>query len=389
VKLAIVGGVLQGMEAAYLAKKAGYETVVIDRWPEAPALTLADEGYVLDIVKEEARAKSILSECDAVLPANENIDTLISLDHMAQDVAIPLLFDLDSYRTSSSKSLSNQLFSRLGIPMPRPWPACGYPVVVKPSGQSGSVGVSKARNEAELAEGRKRIERLDDEAIVQEFVEGPNISIEVIGNGKKHVPFVITEVILDEKYDCKMVLCPIQNISGQVQRAFKEHACRLAEALSLNGLMDVEAIVHNGEAKVLEIDARIPSQTPAAIFNATGINLVKVLTEALTGGNLKVPEPSGPGAAIYEHIAVDGEIMRSCGEGVFSEVRRPRAEKGLFGADEMITDYAPGKDRWRATVICSGSTPEEAWNKRQACLQEIMKDTHIARYINPVPGMIA
>lgn len=36
-RLCIVGGALQGMEAVFLASKAGYETVVIDRRPDAPA----------------------------------------------------------------------------------------------------------------------------------------------------------------------------------------------------------------------------------------------------------------------------------------------------------------------------------------------------------------
>ena len=47
-RLAIVGGALQGMEAVYLSTIAGFETIVIDKRKEAPALALADEAYILD-----------------------------------------------------------------------------------------------------------------------------------------------------------------------------------------------------------------------------------------------------------------------------------------------------------------------------------------------------
>jgi len=41
-KIAIVGAELHGIEAAYLAKKAGFETVVIGKRKDAPALSLGD-----------------------------------------------------------------------------------------------------------------------------------------------------------------------------------------------------------------------------------------------------------------------------------------------------------------------------------------------------------
>lgn len=378
-RLAIVGGKLQGIECAYLAKKAGYSTVVIDRRPNAPALSLADESMVLDVVTRKGEAADILADCDAVLPANENLGTLTDLEVLSQKVGVPLLFDLEAYRISSSKLLSNKLLSELDIPIPHPWPECGYPVVVKPSSFSGSSGVTKATCLPELNEGLSRIKALNDDVVVQEFVEGPSISIEVIGDGEEAVPLVTTEVVIDGSYDCRMVRCPFVGLDASREEQFGEWGRRIARRMSLRGIMDVEAIVHNGLPRVLEIDARMPSQTPAAVYAATGVNIVETLADAIVNDRLARPS-TRPGAAIYEHIAVDGYVMRSCGEGVFAQVKRPKLRKGLFGSDEMITDYAPGRTSWRATIICSGATPEEAWDKRSACLNRIIRSCKISQF---------
>lgn len=377
-KLAIVGGKLQGIECAYLAKKAHYTTVVIDRRHDAPALSLADEPVVLDVVSKEKEAVRVLSDCDAILPANEDLVTLTALEGLSHKAGVPLLFDLKAYRVSSSKLLSNELLSELNVPTPRPWPVCGYPVVVKPSSLSGSAGVMKASCQQELEDGLEMIRALNDDVVVQEFVEGPNISIEVIGNGEDAVPLVTTEVIIDSDYDCRMVRCP-SSMDASTEEEFGEWGRRIARHMSLRGIMDVEAIVHDGLPRVLEIDARMPSQTPAAVYNATGVNIVEMLVNAVARGKLERPSPR-PGAAIYEHIAVDGDVMRSCGEGVFAQVKQPRVKRGLFGSDEMITDYTPGLARWYATIICSGSSPAEAWSKRSACIERIISSAQISRF---------
>lgn len=378
-RLAIVGGKLQGIECAYLAKKAGFTTVVLDRRPSAPALSLADETVVLDVVSRSKEALRTFSDCDAILPANEDLATLTALDELSRKAGVPLLFDLEAYRTSSSKLLSNKLMNELNVLTPRPWPDCGYPAVVKPSSLSGSAGVMKASCHQELEEGLARIKELNDDVVIQEFVEGPSISIEVIGNGEDAVPLVTTEVIIDDDYDCRMVKCPFTGIDASAEEEFKEWGRRIAERMALRGIMDVEAILQDGFPKVLEIDARMPSQTPAAVYHATGVNIVETLVNAMMRDRLERPSPR-PGAAIYEHIAVDGDLMRSCGEGVFAQVRSPKVRKGLFGSDEMITDYVPGRTSWRATIICSGATPAEAWEKRSACIDRIIDSAKVSRF---------
>ena len=145
--IGIVGGILQGMEAVYLCKHAGYTSMVIDKRKDAPALSLADRAEVCDILADRERAKALFSECDAVIPAVENLEVLEFLSEAVPECGTHLLFDLESYKTSCSKEKSNELMARIGTPIPQPWPECGFPIIVKPSCQSGSIGVSAVNNE--------------------------------------------------------------------------------------------------------------------------------------------------------------------------------------------------------------------------------------------------
>ncbi len=384
-RLAIVGGKLQGMEVVYLAKKARIETVVLDKCGSAPALNLADEARAIDVVHDRAKARKIFADCDAVIPANENLETLTVLTEMFKTMDVPLIFDMNAYSISSSKTRSNEFMRGVGVPLPRMWPECGFPVVVKPSGESGSVGVTRATNSDELVAGMDRVRQLNDEIVVQEFLDGPSISVEVIADGEDAVPLVTTEIFLDDGYDCKMVESPWEDETEEVEKAISDAGRRMAIDLGLRGIMDVEAIVSGGVPRILEIDARIPSQTPAAVFHSHDINIISMLTDMAINGKLPSPPKERARTAYYEHVAVDGGIMRSSGEGSFAGVRSPRIVRGLFGSDEMITDYEPGKKNWRATIINTGATACDARIKREKVLQAIIDSEGIERYDDPSP----
>ena len=118
---AVVGGNLQGVEAAYLARKAGWQVRVVDRNFRAPASGLCDEFVQLD-VKEEKGLDEVLADVDLVIPALEDDDALAVLTRWSRQAKVPLAFDPSAYAISSSKVKSNRLFARLGLPVPGAWP---------------------------------------------------------------------------------------------------------------------------------------------------------------------------------------------------------------------------------------------------------------------------
>ena len=79
-RLALIGGRLQGLEAIYLAKKAKITTLLIDREPNTPASTIADENYIFDVMKQEDLFVKLCKTVDAVLPTTEDMKTLVFLE---------------------------------------------------------------------------------------------------------------------------------------------------------------------------------------------------------------------------------------------------------------------------------------------------------------------
>lgn len=385
-RLCIVGGALQGMEATFLGHEAGYETVVIDRRPEAPALSICDEPHVLDPLRDPDLALSVFRTCDAVLPACEEIDLLEMLDRMLREAGIPFLFDLGAYRVSSSKNRSNEVMESVGVPLPGHWPECGFPVVVKPSCQSGSVGVSVAFSQEDVDRGLDIVRRLGDEPVIQEFVHGRSVSVEVIGDGRSARSFVTTEVVLDAGYDCKMVRCSPDVLSPADDELFGRIGRDVAKAIGLSALMDVEAILTPRGLRVLEIDARIPSQTPAAIYIATGVNLLEELVTTALGH--PAGRPRGDGSGIYWHLHLKDGLLRTTGEKEFGKVRNPEMASGLFGSDRSISDYAPGKTEWHGTFMVSGRTPEEAETRRLAVVDRIIEECGVREYVDSSPEVV-
>ncbi|MCR4892184.1 MAG: 3-methylornithine--L-lysine ligase PylC [Lachnospiraceae bacterium] len=338
-RILVLGAKLQGTEIIYLAKEAGYYVTVIDRNPLAPGADLADEYICEDILNEEA-VKAYFRTADAVIPAIEDLEVLERAVQYGSLTGTKVLFDLEAYRISSSKNRSNQLFSELRIPMPRYYPDCAYPVIVKPDGLSGSAGVVRFNKKEQLQAYLR--EKGSENAVIQEYLQGPSYSLEVIGDGERFYFPQITEVVVDDNYDCKRIIAPAR-ISGDIRRQMLDIGQTLANRLKIKGIFDIEVIEDKGVLKILEIDARFPSQTPISVYRSTGLNMVKIMVELLLDG--RFPEQvvrSGEKACIYQQIQVSGADIEVLGEHIISGCSHLKRVRGFLGADEVLTDYFGG-----------------------------------------------
>ena len=362
-RIAIVGGKLQGTEAAYLAQKAGIVSLLIDYYEKPPAMGMCDEFLCCDVTQESKELLDALNGVDFILPANENRQVLESLVKLAEQYHYKLAFDKDAYAVSSSKLLSDQLFHENQIPSPRYYPSGKAPYVVKPSGSSGSEGVRKISTEEELEQLLNKVPA-GEKWVVQEFLTGPSYSIEVIGRPGDYQTYEVTEIHMDKVYDCKKVTAPCP-ITKEQEEGFRRIAVRLAELVKLKGIMDVEVIDDNGEFKVLEIDARIPSQTPTVVYHTTGVNFVKELKELFCDGKLTAKEPNRKKFCSYEHFLIRPGKVTEHGEHIMSECGPLTLRENFFGADEVISDFVREGLTWRGTFINRADTEEELEEKRE------------------------
>lgn len=362
-RIAIVGGKLQGTEAAYLAKKAGMESLLIDHYEKSPALGLCDEFLCCDVLQESKELIDALNNVDFILPANENSEVLEALVRLADKYDYRLAFDKDAYAVSSSKLLSDQLIHENQIPAPQYYPNCKAPYIAKPSGFSGSEGVRRFDTSEELNQFLKTVSP-EEKWVVQEFLTGPSYSIEVIGKPGDYKTYEVTEIHMDKVYDCKKVTAPCA-ITGEQEKGFRQIAVKLAELVRLKGIMDVEVIDDHGDFKVLEIDARIPSQTPTVVYHTTGVNFIEELSDLFCHGKMKSKGTGQKKYCSYEHLFIkDGRITEH-GEHIMSEGGPLKLKENFFGADEVITDFVRAGQPWRGTFINWADTEEELSLKQE------------------------
>jgi len=368
-RVAIIGGKLQGVEAAYLAHAAGYYSVVIDRDKNAPASGLCD-SFIHGDAMDCGVLKNACGRADVILPAIENDEVLEYAASAARDMGIPFLHDGHAYGISSSKLESDRMFAELGVPAPVPWPRCGFPLIGKPNGQSGSQGVRLIEDARQLDEWTRS--NADELYVLQQHLPGPSYSLEVVGNGEDCLTLQVTELFMDESFDCCRVIAPAL-LAPETEAEFREISLCIGRRLKIKGVFDVEIILHENRCKVLEIDARLPSQTPAAVYHSTGVNLLEVLCRSALERELPSVDMRREKTALYQHIYVDGREVMVLGEHIMGTCGPLRIEQGFLGADMAMTNWRPGVSPWAATMIYEGKTREELISRQEESIRQAKK----------------
>lgn len=373
-RIAVVGGKLQGLEIIYLANVAGFETLLIDKNVDLPAGELCD-SFINFHFNLQGNYPAEFGKIDLIFPALEDITALELISSWGNDIGVPVVFDLDAYSISSSKTRSNSCFEKLKLARAKNWPNCNLPVIIKPDDSSGSKGVIRVND-------RERVEELladfSGTPVVEEYLEGPSYSIEVIGRPGNYVPLPITELFMDKEYDCCGVLAPAM-LSHEYQQKLRHQIRTIAEELNLHGIMDLEVILHAGELKILEIDARFPSQTPIAVFHATGVNMVELLAELFLEGRIKEPLVKG-GYCMLEHLRVAGASVEILGEHILGDSKNLQIKTDFYGSQSAVTNFtssANNCDSWIATLVYEGNRYEDVDLNRRECMSQIAQTTKI------------
>ena len=364
-RIAVVGGKLQGVEVAFLAHKAGYETVLIDRDTSCAARGLVDEFIEFEFKKDGVWPEG-LAPVDIIFPALEDVDSLELIRDWALHLEVPIILDLRSFQLSQSKNRSNTVFNKLGYPIPAAQAEASFPLVVKPDDASGSAGVEVVHDEAALA---RALSRSAGNPVVQQYLEGPSYSIEVIGGPGCYRTFQVTDLFMDSEFDCCGVAAPTL-LSAKSMKILEDMAVAIAEEIQLNGIMDLEVIESGGKLFILEIDARFPSQTPIGVYLSSGINLVEMLVSYFTRGSFPEAQPENQ-YCLLEHVKVGKEGGVIKGEHIMSGKGPLQHVHNFFGADEALTSNGQNGDGWVATLLFSGKSRWEVELKRRQCHDEI------------------
>ncbi|MBE6992708.1 MAG: D-alanine--D-alanine ligase [Ruminococcaceae bacterium] len=168
-----------------------------------------------------------------------------------------------------------------------------YPVFVKPAGTGSSVGVSKVKNREELQPALEGAFEYDSKALVEEFIDGHEIEVAVLGNGEPYAS-ICGEIIsgaefydYDAKYitDTSVDVIPAE-ISDETAEMVRDTAVRIYKALGCKGLSRVDFFVkRDGSGVVFNEINTIPGFTSISMYPklmvASGIEYPKLIDKLI------------------------------------------------------------------------------------------------------------
>lgn len=384
-RLLVLGGQLQGTEITYLAKQAGWDVTVVDKAKDVLSSKLCDHFICADIVDLDP---GFLKDYDLVFPAFEDVGSLQQAKLMTFEASVSFAYDEQAYLLSRSKIQTNAFLKGIDIRIPplledpiAEGTASQYSYIVKPDCKSGSKGLHCFDNANSTL---RYINEHQDEGIFgQVFLNGPIYSIEVVCEYEKVVPYMVTEVVVDSHYDCHRIIAPA-DISHELQDEIRAIAYRIGKALRMRGIFDIEMVLHDSLLYVLEIDARMPSQTPIAIYHACGINLVTETARCFTAIPRQESEPDDEPAidamiresshAVLQHVHVEEgkeSAITLIGEGSLLEASPLIKEDGFCGADLALVSKDPLRGCTYATLVTVEGSDDQAMAKMNTIIREL------------------
>ena len=166
----------------------------------------------------------------------------------------------------------------------------GMPCFVKPAADGSSFGVSKVKNKDQLAPAIRKAMLESDEIMVEQFLEGTEISIGVYKTREKSVVLPATEVVTqneyfdyDDKYNVQVQAITPARLSEDVTRRVREITSHIYDILHCNGIIRIDYIISkDGKIFMLEVNTT-PGMTPTSFIpqqvRAAGLDMKDVLSD--------------------------------------------------------------------------------------------------------------
>jgi len=205
------------------------------------------------------------------------------------------------------KNLSKILYRNAGLKVPDWYMAAkedienpsdmigqlGLPLVIKPANQGSSLGMTIAHSENEIAEGLKKAFAIDHQVMVEEYIEGREITGGVLGNDEL-TALPLVEIIPGEQFDffdyeakyqpgASTEICPAE-LDDPLTIRGQHYALTAHRALQLRGYSRTDMIISGDDIYVLETNT-IPGMTPTSLLPqgaaAAGLDFAALLDRLL------------------------------------------------------------------------------------------------------------
>lgn len=270
-KLAIIGASYLQRPLVEKCRELGVYSICF-AWEEgAVCKDLCDKFYPISTVDKEAILKVCQEEqIEGITTIASDVATL-TVCYVAEKMG--LIGNPDKYsQTATNKYLMRLCFMDHNVPSPKFCLTDGvipeiaktftFPVIVKPTDRSGSRGVEKVEKQEDLQEAITRAcnESFQKKAVIEEFVEGREISVESISfKGKHHILQITDKVTTEAPFFVELEHHQPSTLPDDIKAKVRDIVLKALDALHIQyGASHSELkITMDGDIRVIEIGARM------------------------------------------------------------------------------------------------------------------------------------
>ena len=301
--------------------KEGWETVIINNNPETVStdFDIADKLYFEPLTAEDVESIVNIEKPDgAVLQFCGQ--TAIKLTEALMKMGVPILgTKAEDVDAAEDRELFDEILEKTHIPRAAGGTVftaeeakevanrLGYPVLVRPSYVLGGQGMKIAFNDEEIEEFIGIINRIaqDHPILVDKYLQGKEIEVDAVCDGTDIlIPGIMEHIERTGVHSGDSIsVYPAPTISDKVKDTIVEYTKRLAQALHVVGLINIQFIAMNEEVYVIEVNPR-SSRTVPYISKVTGIPIVDLATKVIIGNTIRGLGYEPGLAPVADYIAI-------------------------------------------------------------------------------------
>ena len=284
--------------------KEGYETIIINNNPETVStdFDIADKLYFEPLTPEDVENIVNIEKPDGAV-VQFGGQTAIKLTEALMKMGVPILgTSAENVDAAEDRELFDEILEQCQIPRPKGQTVftaeeakkaaneLGYPVLVRPSYVLGGQGMQIAINDEDVEQYIGIINRIAQEhpILVDKYLVGKEIEVDAVCDGEDIViPGIMEHIERAGIHSGDSIsVYPAQTISKTAKATIEEYTKRLAKALHVIGMINIQFIVCGEEVYVIEVNPR-SSRTVPYISKVTGIPIVPLATKVILGYKLK------------------------------------------------------------------------------------------------------
>jgi len=284
--------------------KEGYETIIINNNPETVStdFDIADKLYFEPLTPEDVENVVNIEKPDGAV-VQFGGQTAIKLTEALIKMGVKILgTSAENVDAAEDRELFDAILEKCEIPRPKGHTVftaeeakkaaneLGYPVLVRPSYVLGGQGMRIAVSDEDVEEYIGIINQIAQEhpILVDKYLMGKEIEVDAVCDGEDIlIPGIMEHIERAGIHSGDSIsVYPAQTISQKAKDTIAEYTRRLAQALHVIGMINIQFIVVGEDVYVIEVNPR-SSRTVPYISKVTGIPIVPLATRVILGHKIK------------------------------------------------------------------------------------------------------